>query len=215
MNASPPLTLHCFAGDAQSLPIILLADYLSLKLNVRYLKPINLNEKLYKSSLTKTFPMLQIDLKEGVLFIEKSNAILRHLARLSPSDSINHSLDPFKVSLIDQLLDTLNQEIFPVAQALFASNTAILELDKTESAELKKQLFSNLNAFGKSLKMIEEFGVTLADFMILGLVVSLNSDFGLNRKIPAFGGLVDRLGKASKMDPKFERIVKAFKCVSK
>ena len=214
MNSSPPLTLHCFAGDAQSLPIILLSDYLSIKLNIRYLKPINLNEKLYKSSLTKTFPMLQIDMKEGTLFIEKSNAILRHLARLSPSNTINQSLDPFKVSLVDQLLDTLNQEIFPVALTLFASNAGILDMEKTENGEIRKQLFGNLSAFGHSLKLIENFGTTLVDFMILGLVVSLSSDFGLNRKIPAFGGLVDRLRNAAKTDPKFENITKAYRSIS-
>ncbi len=42
------LKLHTFKGQLQAMPIILLCDYLKVKLDIRLLKPINIKEKIYK-----------------------------------------------------------------------------------------------------------------------------------------------------------------------
>ena len=166
------LTLHCFAGDPQSLAILLLGEYLQTKLAMRYLKPINLTEKLYKGSLTKTFPMLQIDQSDKPLFLERSMSILRYLARSAKSNSLYNESKNYEACIIDQALDSIYQEILPSALTLNAHNLGILELDKAQLAEVGKDLAQNLKGLEGAVARLPE-NVTLADFPLFALWVTL------------------------------------------
>ena len=207
----PNLTLHCFAGDPQSLAVIYFADYLNVNLSIRYLKPINLNEKIYKSSLTKSFPMLQVDLPSEPVFIERSNNILKYLSSLEHGKCYSHSNDIYKQSIVDQILDTLSTEILPSVFSSFGGNLGIVELEKEEHSRIKKDIFSNLHSFSLTIKKFENFELSLFDFQIIALVLMLNTDFSINKKIPAYAALIERLAKVSEKDHKFCKFTKAHK----
>ena len=162
------LTLHCFAGDPQSLAILLLAQFTEARLATRYLKPINLTEKLYKSSLTKTFPMLQLEQGDKSIFVERSMAILRHVARLNDNGRLYNEANAFEASLVDQTLDSVYQEVLPAVMTLNAHSLGFLELEEEQLAEVTADLAACLPGLDRSVARLPA-RVTLADFPLLAL----------------------------------------------
>ena len=206
------LTLHCFAGDAQSLAIILLADYLGVKLSVRYLKPINLTEKLYKQSLTKTFPMLQVEQsKGGSLFLERSNTILRYLVRSFNGQQLYDENAPNQqAALNDQILDTIYQEVLPPFFTIQAQITGIVELEDRDIAEIEKELGSSLKILDGSLNSVKNLSLSLFDFPIFALMVSLQQYDKLKTLASSQSNLTARLSKMAE-DKKFASLSSAFR----
>lgn len=206
------LTLHCFAGDTQSLAVILLADFLGLRLAVRYLKPINLTEKLYKQTLTKTFPLLQFE-RPGVpaLFLERSPAILRFLARLTKtSDDILSPADPFRAAVSDQLLDSLHQDILPSAFLLQAIQGGIVESDPAIEKQALADLKSALTSLDKSLSAAEKFPVLLSDFLLFAADFALSRHPAAETALAAAPGLRTRLARCAE-EPRFARATTGFR----
>ena len=145
--AQPSLTLHCFAGDLHANAIVALSNHLELNLEIRLLKPINLNEKLYKSSLTKTFPMLQIDDQTGTVFVERVHAIFRTLSRLDKKQRLAHLKSPYQDSVNDMLIDDLNYNVLPSVLTSFAVAAGIIEMEKKDYEKVKKDIEDHLLNF--------------------------------------------------------------------
>ena len=185
-------TLHCFAGDSQSLAILLLSQYLKAPLNVRYLKPINIMEKIYKSTLTKTFPMLQIEEGEKSTFVERSMTILRHIARRFDSGKLYNEKSAYSASVIDALLDSVYQEILPAAFTLHTAALGIIELDKSELAEIRKDLQALLKGLDRAIANLPK-EVTLADFPLFTLWLMLKQEPQISKSLSSLKNYEQRI----------------------
>ncbi len=202
------ITLHCFAGDTQSLAIVLLGQYLKANLNIRYLKPINIMEKVYKSTLTKTFPVLQIEEGDKSTFVERSMAILRHVARTFDSGELYNKKSIHAASQADSLLDFLYQEVLPAALTINAHVLGIIELEGKQLSEIKKDLSDGLKALDRALLSIPK-EVNLADFPIFALWLTLKQEPQISKSLAAYKNIVQRIDLLSH-DKAFAEIAKPF-----
>lgn len=203
---SNKLTLHCFAGDTQSLAIILLADFLGLRLAVRHLKPINLTEKLYKKTISKTFPMLQVEQPAGAVFLERSNAILRFLARSASARELHDDTTPFAAAQADQILDLLCEELLPPAFTLQAARAGIIELEAAERATIEAELAAALRVLEECLAGVAALPLSLFDFSLFALSGALAQE----ARLPALPRLDERLSRAA-ADSRFAGATAAFR----
>ncbi len=199
-------TLHCFAGDSQSLSVLLLAQYLQAPLNVRYLKPINIMEKIYKGTLTKTFPMLQIEEGDKSTFVERSMTILRHIARKFDSGKLYNEKSAYAASVVDELLDSVYQEVLPAAFTLHTAALGIIELEKTQLAEIRKELQTALKGLDGAIARLPN-GVTLADFPIFTLWLMLKQEPQISKSLSGLKNYAKRIQALSE-DKTFGELAK-------
>ena len=185
-------TLHCFAGDSQSLAILLLSQYLKAPLNIRYLKPINIMEKIYKSTLSKTFPMLQIEEGDKSAFIERSMTILRHIARKFDSGKLYNEKSAYSASVIDELLDSIYQEVLPAAFTLHTAALGILELEKNQLADIRKELQTVLKGLDRAIANLPK-EVTLADFPLFSLWLMLKQEPQVSKSLSSLKNYTQRI----------------------
>lgn len=206
------LTLHCFAGDTQGLSVLLLADFLGAKLAVRFLKPINLTEKLYKQTLTKTFPQLQVEGPAGSVFLERSPAILRLLGRAARGPYAGSS-DPFKAALDDQLLDSLHQDVLPPLFVLQAAHQGIVELGEAELLEPAKDLQRALGTLNRQLRdlLAHGLGVCVFDFLPVAVAFALQRLPRGEAALRAASEVGARIARCEAADEKFGKAVAAFR----
>ena len=191
--------LHCFEKDAGSQAVLHLAEYLSSPLETRLLKPNNVNEGIYKKSLTKTFPMLAIGEES---FIERTPAILRFIDR-SKGASLSSGLGD-KAPLADSLLDSIYFEFGQSFFALSAESKKLIQLEQPEIDLLTEKAIEGLKHFDQFFGKELELGINLADFLIVEVLSAIAEVEGLKKTFGEMKNLKKRLEKL-KADDKFAK----------
>ena len=203
METSP--TLHCFPGDAPSLSIILLADYLGVSLQTRFLKPVNAAEKMYKSSISKKFPMLEVKEGDSNYLIERSIPIINHLIRSSKNQQFGE-LTGFSNALGDQNIDYINQTLLPPLLTLKAFKMSIIESDKKLEKRCANETVNALKTLCSLLETQNGSGLLKSDFLLFTIVRTCYDLEEIREKIIALSILKERWSLLSK-DEKFAKLM--------
>ena len=181
MSIENKYTLHCFAGDMPSLGIILLAKELKLDVIIRYLKPINVAEKLYKPSLTKSFPMLQTT-NQDTYFIERTPAILRHLSREASENKLYDEKNIKSCLSQDILFDFIYQEILPSLFVLNAEMIGVIEIDNEDRSLAIGTVFKCFPVLIKLTEKLEKEPQLIDYFLIPVIIMASRISKKLNLK---------------------------------
>ena len=203
MEAAP--TLHCFPGDTPSLAIILLADYLDVSLQTRFLKPVNAAEKFYKSSISKKFPMLEVKEGDASYLIERSAPIINHLIRSSSKQTLGE-LNGLANAQGDQNIDYINQNLMPPLLTLKAFRMGIIESDKKLEKRCANETVNALKSLCSLLETQKESGLLKSDFLLYTVVRACYDLEEIRDKVLAMPALKARWALLSK-DEKFAKLM--------
>jgi len=188
------ITLHCFPGDVSSLAILLLADHLGIELKTRYLKPANVVEKFYKTSLTKKFPMLEVKTADGYYLIERSTCITRFL-----TDEVKGPLSDrsaFSYALANQNVEVIGQYVLPALVTLRAMRMGIIEDDSALEGQLIGELQQQLVNLDAIIAKQADVPLNHSDFL---LYVALRAAHEVGCLNPTLRGLQAIRGRYAKL----------------
>lgn len=193
--------LHCYSGDAGSLAILLASDYLGASLPVRYIKPANTVERIYKKAATKTFPMLALN--EDTM-LERTPAILRYLARTFTSPAIYEGLGDVTV-VADELLDELYYNYMPHIMLYTANFKKMVQVSSEQAKAATKKLQEGLTFVDKSLEQKTSIGVNIFDFYLLAVLHQLSYSVEVKNKLKGCKNIRQRF-EHLKGDEKFGKL---------
>ena len=207
---SPTPTLHCYPGDGGSLGALLLADYLGAELSTRFLKPINITERIYKKSATKTFPMLDLGADK---MIERTPAILRYLARVHPSPALYEGLGDHAV-LVDEHLDSFYY-IFAPSFALQAAHfNKLVQLSGDQAKAVFKKVQEGLSYVEKACEKTPQLEANIFDFYFIAVLHALSHNPEVKSRLKGCKAIKQRYEKLG-ADEKFAKVAAPYLSIFK
>ena len=165
-------SLHCFAGDFTALSIMALSTEIGFPMTIRYLKPNNISEKIYKKSLTKTFPQLHVESKGELIILERTPTILKYIV----SESKREDLYPksiFDRSIIDSHMDILYQEMCPPLFIFKTYKEGHIELEEDDLQRIRTSI-NSVKIIIANVRSSIAGKLILTDFMLIPLLSLYN-----------------------------------------
>lgn len=166
------LTLHAFLGDPQTIKIMTIASFVGQTVNLNIVKPIDLRSKKFKRNLTlNTIPALEIGENK---FLGHTNSIIRYLARNKENGL---GANNYEIAQLDQILDTILNNISPASTALLSSIRGIVKYSKKVVGMASNDVVTSLKSIEASYFKTSGFligdSLTIADLVLFTTLVPL------------------------------------------